>query len=194
MTIPAYRDVDLALLLELVRRGGTARPGEVYAPVAAHFPDLTAEDQAKTRQDGRTKVFTNIIHWARDHLRTLGLLDTTVPPGQWKLGNGAREALVQDLRARTSLPRARIEAFVNGSQALPEILGSSWARPVRPAPRRGMKKRKDEPKSAKERPEQEQVKPPPLSQDGIRRELMRRLNALDGYAFEQFVGRVLDSL
>jgi len=73
MTIPAYKDVDLALLLELVRRGGTpVRPVEVYDDVARHFPHLTQDDLALTRPDGRTKVFFNMVHWARDHIRRRG--------------------------------------------------------------------------------------------------------------------------
>jgi|SRR5207249_3206458 len=70
MTIPAYKDVDLALLLELVRRRGTpVRPVEIYDDVARHFPQLTQDDQALTRSDGRTKVFFNMIHWARDRIK-----------------------------------------------------------------------------------------------------------------------------
>lgn len=192
MTIPAHRDVDLALLLELVRRNGTARPAEVYAPVAAHFPDLTPEDLAQTRKDGRTKVFTNIVHWARDHLRRRSLLDTAVPAGQWTLLDGARETLIQDILARRSLQRSRVETFVDGSQPLPEILGPTWARPLRAIP--DGKKKVSRTSVSPPLPEPAPAPSGPLSQDDIKRELMRRLEALDGYAFEQFVGRVLDSL
>ncbi len=46
MTIPTYKDVDLALLLELSRRRQPSRPLDLYDPVARHFPKLTAEDPA----------------------------------------------------------------------------------------------------------------------------------------------------
>jgi restriction endonuclease Mrr len=84
MTLPAYRDVDLALLLELVRAAGkpVAR-GEMYQRVASHFPDLTDADLAKTRANGRTKIFQNVIHWGRNHLRVRGLL-TIDQPGVWQ--------------------------------------------------------------------------------------------------------------
>src|SRR5437870_4531179 len=55
MAIPTYRDVDVALLLELVRAGRGISPAEAYRPVARHFPDLTEADMALTRPNGRTK-------------------------------------------------------------------------------------------------------------------------------------------
>ncbi len=63
MALPTYKDVDLALLLELVRAGRALRPSETYQLVARHFPEMTEADMAITRADGRTKVFQNTVHW-----------------------------------------------------------------------------------------------------------------------------------
>src|SRR3990172_3787621 len=99
MAIPTYRDVDLALLVELVRRDRPARPAEIFADVARHFPELTEEDLAKTRPDGRTKVFHNMVAWARDHVRVRSLLAQPAP-GLWQVNASAKSALIEDLRHR----------------------------------------------------------------------------------------------
>jgi len=112
MTIPAYKDVDLALLLELVRRRGTpVRPIEIYDDVARHFPQLTQDDLALTRSDGRTKVFFNMIHWARDRIKRRGLLAD--PAGPWAAVPGAGNALIADFEKRGAKPLQRINDFVN---------------------------------------------------------------------------------
>ena len=82
MSFPRYADVDLALLLELERLGRPVRPHETYDRVTAHFPKLTEADKTVLRKDGRTRVWTNMIHWARDHLRVQNVLAAS-GPGEW---------------------------------------------------------------------------------------------------------------
>src|SRR5690606_20321879 len=128
MPLPRYRDVDLALLLELVRAKRAMRPSETYAPVALHFPDLTEADMAQTRSDGRTKAFENMVHWSRDHLRVRGLLVSQ--RGLWQVSDGAMAALEGDLLARGADSTA-IPAFVRSNRSLADLLGPKWAPPVR---------------------------------------------------------------
>ena len=195
MVIPAYRDVDLALLLELVRRTQEARPAEIYADVGRHFPNLTDEDLAKTRPDGRTKVFNNMVQWARDHLRVRGLL-RELPPGRWRVNDLASRALLEDLVQRGAQNR-KAEQFVTGRGAVPELLGPQWAKQVgrRARPKAGSTKARAS--SAKPKTAQGQQPVAVLSDDdreGTKKGLLARFSQMEGYEFEQFIGRLLDSL
>jgi restriction endonuclease Mrr len=190
VTIPTYRDVDLALLVELVRRREPVRPSEVYADVARHFPDLTPEDLAKTRQDGRTKVFVNMVHWARDHLRVRGLLADPAR-GLWQVNSSATGAVLEDLRQRQASPE-QAQAFIDGRGSLADLLGSRWAKPVRHEVGEGIGEtpRREE----RERAREEVAAGPSTDRAAAKRALLDRLNQMEGYEFEQFVGRLLDSL
>jgi hypothetical protein len=129
MTIPSYRDVDLALLVELVRSPVPLRPAEAIQRVVKHFPQLTEEDLAETRPDGRMKTFYNMVNWGRNHLRVRGLLVSGGGQGIWCVIETASEALVQDLVQRGAAAD-RAERFVRSDEALGDLLGVSWARPV----------------------------------------------------------------
>ena len=193
MVIPAYRDVDLGLLLELLRRKQQVRPAEVYADVARHFPNLTDEDLAKTRPDGRTKVFNNMVHWARDHLRVRGLL-VELPAGRWQVNELAAHAFAEDLALRGAKP-SNIERFVTGRGTLPEFLGQQWAKEVGQRARvETGSKRGRRPKAARK----ERAATVALSADDdketAKKALLGRLSQMEGYEFEQFIGRLLDSI
>jgi Mrr N-terminal domain len=127
VALPTYKDVDLALLLELVRAGRAMRPAETYQPVARHFPDLTEADLAITRADGRTKVFQNVVHWVRDRHRVRGLLALD-QPGLWRANENAREALVEDLVSRGA-SRSAVTGFIDESRLIPDLLGPHWSTP-----------------------------------------------------------------
>ena len=128
MPRPRNKDVDLALLLELVRAGRPMRPGETDAMVTRHFPDLSESDMAITRSDGRTNAFQNSIRWARAHLRVRGLLvDQT---GLWQVNAAARSALNEDLVGR-GMSQLAATAFISSTQVLPDALGRGWSSPVR---------------------------------------------------------------
>jgi restriction endonuclease Mrr len=194
LTIPSYKDVDLALLLELVRARRSVRPSETYASVAKHFPDLTDEDLAKTRQDGRTKVFNNMIHWARDHLRRRGLLLDVI--AQWEVTHQALEVLVDDLEKRGA-SRGRAETFIGRTDGLPDLLGRNWARAVRSGGARGPTARSSSAAGAHAQEEltrESGERPSQVENGAIERDVLARLGRMDGYEFEQFVGRLLDSV
>src|SRR3972149_5551572 len=127
MSFPRYADVDLALLLELERLGRPVRPHETYDRVTAHFPKLTEADKTVLRKDGRTWVWTNMIHWARDHLRVQNVLAAS-GPGEWGLNSQGRALLEERLRTRGA---TGVSSFVESDRALPGLLGQEWARELR---------------------------------------------------------------
>jgi len=199
MSFPRYSEVDLALLLELVRMGRAVRPHETYDRVTRHFPHLTEGDKTALRKDGRTRVWTNMIHWARDHLRVQNALSDR-GPGVWAVNDRARALLEGWLRNRGSTD---VEAFVDSDSPLHQYLGVNWARELRPRtfrPRIPVK-----PDKGPEAPvvETAAAEPAPTSDlqtlqerhvDRVCDELLARLQAMDEYEFENFVGRVLDAL
>lgn len=91
---PRYREVDDALLIDLVRRGGRARPRDqdsegrtVYEAVADFFG---LSQQARTAQfldDGRLRTkWHNMVRFARRHLKDKGYVDTP-ERGLWRVTN-----------------------------------------------------------------------------------------------------------
>ncbi len=197
MTLPRYKDIDVALLLELVRLGKPVRPHETYEAVTRHFPQLTHEDKTVVRKDGRTRVWINMIHWARDHVRVQGALEET-DSGIWSANRDARRMLEAWLRQRGGSDPAR---FIESTRLLQDHLGSAWAQALRS---------RKAPVAAPERrsvPEKPPVSSPAISApqadletlqerevDGISKELLDRLTGIDEYAFENFVARILEAL
>ncbi len=195
LAIPSYKDIDLALLLELVRAGRAVRPSETYHAVARHFPELSEADLAQTRKDGRTKAFQNAVHWARDHLRVRSLL-VDERAGLWQVNDGASSALKEDLLVR-GVAREMVQGFLASTKTLDELLGPEWAKPVRS--RKETARAPDRPTAPVTAPAEQ----PPTSRESVpdrvepapgdlRQAITARLHAMDGYEFEQFVARVLD--
>ena len=127
MSFPRYADVDLALLLELARIGRRVRPHETYDRVTRHFPKLTEADRTVLRKDGRTRVWTNMIHWARDHLRVQNVLVAS-GPGEWELSLQGGALLEEWLRSRGA---TGVSSFVESDRTLSSLLGQEWARELR---------------------------------------------------------------
>jgi restriction endonuclease Mrr len=195
MPLPSHSDVDLALHVELVRAGRVAIRRETYDDVAKHFPAMTAEDRARTRKNGYTKVFNNLVNWSRNRMRVRGLLVDGLPQGQWQTNDKARPALLEDLMAR-GVQRARAETFISGAETLADLLGPDWAKPLR-SPGGDGDAEPDVPEAPVEQPS-EQKRPAqtvtPDARASIKQALLSRLNTMSGPEFEQFVGRLLDSL
>jgi len=193
MSLPSHGDVDLALHVELVRGGSVLIRRESDDAVAKHFPKLTAEDRAKTRKNGHTKVFNNLVNWSRNRMRVRGVLTDGLPQGQWQANEKARPALVEDLVER-GVARTRAETFIDGVETLANLLGADWATPLRT---QGGESELDVPEAPIEQPSEQK---PPIQVarfDGrasIKQALLARLNTMSGPEFEQFVGRLLDSL
>jgi len=193
MPLPSTGDVDLALHVELVRAGRVVVRRETYDMVARHFPKMTAEDRARTRKNGYTKVFNNSVNWSRNRMRVRGLLAEGLPQGQWQANEKARPALIDDLTER-GVARTKAEAFIDGVETLGDLLGADWAKPLRT---QGGDSEPDVPEAPAEQPSEPKRAAQVVTPDArgsIKQALLSRLNTMSGPEFEQFVGRLLDSL
>lgn len=83
-------ELQKALLLELLDRGGRAAPSDisnglsVYESLAVRFK-LTKEELAETTCDGENRnKWDNTVRWTRDDLVAMGLLHRE-PHGLWRL-------------------------------------------------------------------------------------------------------------
>jgi len=85
MAYPKQSEIEIPLLLEIDKAGGKARPQDVYAKVAQHFSQLTAEDLERHLESSPSiNKWQNHVQWARQKLIVKGELDGSVR-GVWKL-------------------------------------------------------------------------------------------------------------
>lgn len=93
MAFPKQRDVEIPLLLEIDKAGGQARPRDIYAKVAKHFPQLTTEDlERRLESSPSTYKWHNGVQWARQKLVQKGELDGSVL-GVWKVTDAGRRRI-----------------------------------------------------------------------------------------------------
>lgn len=83
MALPHQPDVEIPLLEEIEKGGGRARPSDLYAKVAAHFPTITQAD-LKLRHPSEVHVWSNRVQWVRQALVAKGQLDGSTR-GVWAL-------------------------------------------------------------------------------------------------------------
>jgi hypothetical protein len=113
MPLPTQTDVELPLLRVLSDLGGEAKPKDVYARVAAHFPQLTDED-LRGRMDLGAVKWWNDVQWARQRLVQKGEIDGSVH-GVWRITDGrARLAMGESGRPQSSPRPGRQELSVPG--------------------------------------------------------------------------------
>ena len=79
--LPAYADIEVALLNFLAMHGAT-KPQDVYGPLAEQF-DLTREQRRIERHDNSTPLWNNRVQWARKSLKDKGYLAKKL--GVWEL-------------------------------------------------------------------------------------------------------------
>jgi restriction system protein len=112
-------------ILDALRElGGSASPKEVKEKVIAAY-SLSDEELARTLKGGENAV-ANEIHWARDYLRRLGLIDGSVR-GVWTLTElGAKTHLtIQQARELRADVYAQIAAEkLGGASAGPKVISS----------------------------------------------------------------------
>lgn len=207
MTLPSSKDVDLALLVELLRAAKPVRKSdkEVYTAVERHFPELSEADKKQLLRNEHTPRWNNAIDWARNKLNVQGVLADT-EDGIWQANERAHGLLIRWLSER-GLTEQGARQFVSSSQTLGDILGRTWAKPRRERRGRVMPSppTSGPPSSAPAAPVSPRVSPPPtpektihdLQDDAIRRvreSLMNRIQQMDGRAFEKFIARVLEQI
>ena len=94
MTMPAQTDVRLwlAILHELERRGGSARPEEIFPTIRPYFPQLTDAETSRFHAVSGANVWIKRIRWARQELVFRGLLDNSTR-GLWRISDAGRRWL-----------------------------------------------------------------------------------------------------
>lgn len=89
---PSYEDIELPLLRELIRRGGSSRPSDrdsagrtVYDVLADVFHLTQAEREEEFMDDGKPRFrWENMVRWAKRKLKDHGYLDAP-EYGQWEV-------------------------------------------------------------------------------------------------------------
>jgi hypothetical protein len=96
--LPKRKDIRQPLLAMLADRGGSARPRDLYSPLAEHFR-LNAADLAETC--GGDSKWQAMVREARDHLVEQGLIHpaTGKHRGVWTLTAGGRRAAQRSPRS-----------------------------------------------------------------------------------------------
>lgn len=102
MPFPRQIDIEVPLLATLVELGGDARPRDVYALVAKHFPQLTPEDQeVRFENYPSTRKWSNLVQWVRQRLIDVGEIDGT-QRGIWRITPAGRARLSNSAPAKKS--------------------------------------------------------------------------------------------
>ncbi len=124
MAFPSQGEIEVPLLRALSNCGGSAKPRDVYAKVAASFPGLTdAELEQRLESSPSTRKWWNLVQWVRQSLVTAGEIDgstrgvwTITPKGIERLARSAQApgpqlaAPVRELSLRDLVNRSRDEA------------------------------------------------------------------------------------
>jgi HNH endonuclease/Mrr restriction endonuclease-like protein len=105
MPFPTRKEIELPLLREIVRRGGIAKPSDLYDPLAAHF-NLTEEDRTETTPKLHRNKWHAEVSFARYALIRASELDGT-EHGVWRVTSQGKA------RAANSPPR---EVTVSGKK------------------------------------------------------------------------------
>jgi len=94
MPFPKQGDIEVPLLQELAASGGSAKPRDLYSKVAAHFPDLSAEEQEqRLESSASTRKWWNLVQWVRQRLVESHEIDGSTR-GVWTLTDAGRARLV----------------------------------------------------------------------------------------------------
>ena len=88
---PTTQDgIKPALLLLLLYSGGEVASKDAYRPLANFF-DLSAADRSKLRPThGKGRLWDNWVQYARDKLRSEGLVLPNTDRGRWQLAERGR--------------------------------------------------------------------------------------------------------
>lgn len=84
MALPKQQQIGLVLIQVLAARGGSLPAAEAVRLVDERFPQVSPDERALRTSDGRMTLWHNRIHWARNDLRELGVIDPSAR-GVWKL-------------------------------------------------------------------------------------------------------------
>lgn len=122
---PKYSEIQIPLLRELAKRGGSSEPSErgpqgrtVYAALADYFDLSETARDTEIPASGRSK-WKNMVRWARNDLKKKGLLSSP-RRGVWKVSEQGWKVL----RREKSESAARGD-FFEGEEVDPETFEKS---------------------------------------------------------------------
>ena len=102
---PKYRDIEMPLLHELIRRGGSQEPTDpdnqgrnVYTALADLFGLSEAERKERTGDEEGRLFWERMVRWARQKLLDKGLLASN-RRGIWQVTPEGREFVQAELEA-----------------------------------------------------------------------------------------------
>jgi len=88
VAIPTQIEVEIPLLEEIEKAGGTVKPRDILPLLTKRFPNITPMDLEKTLPGGNKKWY-NWVHWTRQALVSKGELDSTTR-GVWAITDKGR--------------------------------------------------------------------------------------------------------
>lgn len=93
MPFPRQAEVEIPLLQVLAELGGEGEPRQIYALVANHFSELTAEEQEERLENyPSTRKWNNLVQWVRQRLVDVGQIDGS-QRGVWRITPSGRARL-----------------------------------------------------------------------------------------------------
>lgn len=104
MTLPTQSKVEIPLLEELDKAGGSLPVKEAVKRVTSHFPQITRNDLTDKLSSGAFR-WTNRVRWARQNLVVNGEMDKSTP-GTWAITAAGRERL-KTYRSGVTVPQKR---------------------------------------------------------------------------------------
>lgn len=122
---PKYSEIEVPLLVELVRRGGRAKPSDldrsnrtIYEVLADHFGLSEEARKAKIKEKNRFRSeWENKVRWARNTLLKKKLIDAPSEWGVWVISDKGKDFL--DTR---NSEQAGCGVFVASTKISPEHL------------------------------------------------------------------------
>ena len=203
MALPKQSYIDLPLLLEMERQGGTVPASASANPsicdlVARHFSDLSSDDRQLKRSSVQEFIWDNAVGWARDNWRKRGAINGG-QRGVWEITAGGRQQLRAELQ-QLGIPGQDVEHFIRSSETLQDRLGTRW-NPL-PSRKRRVEKR---PPPVPEKPAEDIQPPPPspmkpdisvteVTASQAPNTLLERILSLDDRQFEHLVRRLLQEI
>jgi len=110
MALPKQTGIEVPLLEEIEKAGGSAAPKDLYPRLTARFPQITQEELAQRLPAGNLQ-WTNRVQWVRQRLILRGELDGSVR-GVWAITDAGRRRLEahrrgQPYRGPKTSPKSR---------------------------------------------------------------------------------------
>jgi restriction system protein len=89
MAFPKEKEIEIPLLKELIKAGGSAKPNAIMDRIASYFPALTSENLEECNPNGECK-WKNMVRWTRQYLVSRGAINNSTR-GIWEITEKGRQ-------------------------------------------------------------------------------------------------------